>query len=137
MKLSNNKSIILFDGVCNLCNTSVQFILKHDQKKQFLFTSLQSDAATKLLLQFNYKNNDLKSLILIEDNKIYIKSDAVLEIARKLDPLWNSFYAFKIIPKSIRNAVYDFVAKNRYKWFGKKDHCVFEITEHRNRFINN
>ncbi|MCK5637664.1 MAG: DUF393 domain-containing protein [Flavobacteriaceae bacterium] len=137
MKLSNKKPIILFDGVCNLCNGSVQFILKHDCKKQFLFASLQSDAAAKLLLQLNNKNNELKSLILIEGNKIYKKSDAVLKIARRLDPFWNVFYVFKIIPKALRDMVYNIVAKNRYKWFGKKDKCQFEIVEYKNRFINN
>jgi len=137
MKLSNKKPIILFDGICNLCNGSVQFIIKHDLKKQFLFASLQSDAAAKLLLHLNNKNIELNSLLLIEEKTIYEKSDAVLRIARQLNPIWNAFYVFKILPKGFRDVVYDRIAKNRYKWFGKKDTCMFEIMEHKNRFINN
>lgn len=137
MTETNNKSIILFDGVCNLCNSSVQFILKRDYKKQFLFASLQSDAATKLLLQLNYKNNDLNSIVLIEGNKIYTKSTAALKIAKKLNLIWNWLYVFIIIPKRLRDFIYDFIAKNRYKWFGKRDICIVNSLKYKERFITN
>ncbi len=134
---TKNKSIILFDGICNLCNSSVQFILKHDHKKQFLFASLQSDAATKLLLQLNSKNNKLSSILLIEDNKIYNKSTAALRISRELTPLWNWFYILIIIPTKLRDFIYDIIAKNRYKWFGKRDTCLVDNTKYKKRFITN
>ena len=135
MSTAIKKSIILYDGVCNLCNNSVQFVIKRDKKQQFLFTSLQSDAAAKLLLQFYNKKIELNSIVLIEENKVYDKSTAVLRIARKLNPFWNIFYIFIIVPKSFRDLVYDFIAKNRYKWFGKQDKCTVFIEKYKNRFI--
>jgi predicted DCC family thiol-disulfide oxidoreductase YuxK len=135
MEETNKKSIILFDGICNLCNASVQFVLKHDRKQHFLFTSLQSDASVKLLLQVNNKNNSLNSIVLIEGDKIYYKSTAVLRIARKLNGLWMLFYVFIIIPKFFRDSIYDFVVKHRYKWFGKRNKCLLYIVEYKNRFI--
>jgi len=135
MKSKNIKSIILFDGICNLCNSSVQFVLKHDIKKKFLFASLQSDAAIKHLLQFNYKNKDFDSIVLIEGNKIYNKSSAALRIAKELGLFWNVFYVFIILPKFIRDGIYDYIAGNRYKWFGKKNSCLFFVEEYKNRFI--
>jgi len=137
MSIAFKKSIILFDGVCNLCNNSVQFIIKRDNKQQFLFASLQSDAAAKLLLQFYSKKIELQSIVLIEENKVYDKSTAALRIARELNPFWNVLYIFIIVPKSFRDLVYDFIAKNRYKWFGKQDNCMLFINEYKNRFIFN
>ncbi|NOQ92021.1 MAG: DUF393 domain-containing protein [Flavobacteriaceae bacterium] len=137
MTETKNKSIILFDGICNLCNSSVQFILKHDHKKQFLFASLQSDAAAKLLLQLNSKNNKLSSILLIEDNKIYKKSTAALRISRELNPLFNWFYIFIIIPTKLRDFAYDIIAKNRYKWFGKRGSCLIDNAKYKERFITN
>ena len=135
MKTSYKKSIILFDGVCNLCNSSVQFVLKRDKKQQFLFASLQSDAADKLLLQFNYKNSNLNTIIFIEENKIYDKSTAVLKIAKKFNPLWNLLYVFILIPKKLRDFVYNFIAKRRYNWFGKRNSCMVYNEGYEKRFI--
>lgn len=135
MSIAFKKSIILFDGICNLCNNSVQFVIKRDNKQQFLFASLQSDAAAKLLLQFYNKKIGLQSIVLIEDNKVYDKSTAALRIARKLNPLWNILYIFIIVPKNLRDLVYDYIAKHRYKWFGKQDSCMLFIKEYKNRFI--
>lgn len=135
MSIAFKKSIILFDGICNLCNNSVQFVIKRDNKQQFLFASLQSDAAAKLLLQFYNKKIGLQSIVLIEDNKVYDKSTAALRIARKLNPLWNILYIFIIVPKNLRDLVYDYIAKYRYKWFGKQDSCMLFIKEYKNRFI--
>ena len=135
MSATNNEAIILFDGICNLCNSSVQFVLKHDTKKQFLFASLQSDASRKLLLQFNYENAKMMSIVLIEDNKVYDKSTAALRIARRLNPIWNYLYVLIIVPKSIRDFVYNIIAKYRYAWFGKRSTCLMSIAEYKNRFI--
>jgi len=137
MNTTKKKAIILFDGVCNLCNTSVQFVLRHDYRNQFLFASLQSDAARKLLLQFNHENAKLLSIVLIEDKKVYDKSTAALRIGRKLRSPWHFLYFFIIIPKTIRDFLYDIIAKNRYRWFGKRDTCIPVSPEYKNRFIQN
>lgn len=135
MESSDQKSILLFDGICNLCNASVQFILKRDPKEQFIFASLQSDAAKNILLQYNLKNYSLNSLVLIEEGQLFQKSTAALKICRHLNWPWKLFYVFILLPKILRDKVYEFVAKRRYRWFGKKDSCVLMIPEYKNRFI--
>ena len=129
------KSVIMFDGICNLCNASVQFILKRDHKKQFLFTSLQSDAAKLLLLQYKVKKNSMDSILLIEGGKLYHKSDAVIKICKHLNWPWRIFLIAQYLPESIRNKAYDLIAKRRYQWFGKKDSCTMTIHKYKNRFI--
>jgi predicted DCC family thiol-disulfide oxidoreductase YuxK len=135
MQTNDQNSIILFDGVCNLCNSSVKFILKRDKKKQFIFASLQSDAAENILLHHKYKKNGLNSIILIHRDKLYEKSSAVLNIFRVLGMPWRLFSVFYILPLSWRDFLYDFIAQNRYKWFGKKDSCIMMLPKHKNRFI--
>jgi len=114
-----SKSIILFDGVCNLCNASVNFVIKHDKKAQFLFASFQSDAAKEIMLHFNLENLKEDTVILVEWDKVFDKSTAALKIAKQLDGGFKAFYAFIIVPKFFRDLVYVFIAKNRYNWFGK------------------
>ena len=135
--MKSNKSIVLFDGVCNLCNSSVNFVLKRDKHNHFLFASLQSDAAKKLLLQLNQEKSiiNLDSIILIENNTVYSKSTAALRIAKKMGFPYLLLYPFSIIPKFIRNSVYDFIAKNRCKWFGKRDTCRIPTKTELNKFI--
>jgi len=135
MQSNDQKSIILFDGICNLCNASVRFILKRDQTKQFLFTSLQSDASKKLLLQYKVKKIGMDSILLIEDGKIHQKSTAVLKICRHLNWPWKMFSVAHHLPESFRDRIYDLVAKYRYQWFGKKDSCTMMMPEFKNRFI--
>jgi predicted DCC family thiol-disulfide oxidoreductase YuxK len=130
------KSIILFDGVCNLCNSSVQFVLKHDINKNFLFASLQSDAATKILLQLNKKSfKKIESIVLVENEQLYFKSTAALKVAKNLSGITRILYFFIIIPTPIRDYVYDFIAKNRYNWFGKKEKCMIPDKDIANRFL--
>lgn len=112
--------IILFDGVCNLCNGAVQFIIERDKKRQFRFASLQSDFGQQYQQQVGAS---VDSILLVENGKIYQKSSAALRIARKLDGLWSLLFLFIIVPPFIRNAVYDWIARNRYRWFGKQDSC--------------
>jgi predicted DCC family thiol-disulfide oxidoreductase YuxK len=131
-----NKKIILFDGVCNLCNSSVHFIIKKDKKKQFLFTSLQSDAARDILLQFQLKNSELDSILLIENGQVYQKSDAILKIVKHLNGIWKISYGFIILPKFIRDYVYIIIAKNRYRWFGKREVCMIPTKELQMRFLD-
>jgi predicted DCC family thiol-disulfide oxidoreductase YuxK len=130
-----DKSIILFDGVCNLCNASVNFVIKHDKKAQFLFASFQSDAAKEILLHFNLKNLNGGTVILVEGQKVYDKSKAALKIAKRLDSGSKAFYAFFIIPKIFRDWIYDIIAKNRYRWFGKRESCLLTSLELKNRFL--
>ncbi len=130
-----NKFIILFDGVCNLCNNSIQLIIKRDKKQRFLFASLQSDAAQDILLQFQLRNSDFDSIIFIENGEIHQKSTAILKISTYLGGLWKLNYGFMIIPEFIRDAIYSFIAKNRYKWFGKKDVCMIPTEELKIRFL--
>lgn len=119
-----NHSVVLFDGVCNLCNSSVQFIIRRDSKGRFRFASLQSEIGKKLLDKFHFSAETSDTIILIENDKLYIKSTAALRIARKLDKLWFLLYAFIILPTSFRDLIYDFIARNRYKWFGKNESCM-------------
>lgn len=135
---NENKSIILFDGVCNLCNSSVQYILKKDKKNKFLFASLQSDAAKNILLHKNNENlikGDLNTIYLIKDNVTYSESTAILLILKQLRLPYNLLYIFIIIPKFIRNYLYKIISKNRYKWFGKKDSCMVPKNEYLDKFL--
>jgi predicted DCC family thiol-disulfide oxidoreductase YuxK len=127
--------IVLFDGVCNLCNRSVQFLLKRDRRKQFLFASLQGKTGQEILKKFSLPANDFNSFILIEGDELYTRSTAVLRILRKLGGAWALLYVFIIIPPFIRNPVYNFIARNRYKWFGKKEECWVPTPELKQRFL--
>jgi predicted DCC family thiol-disulfide oxidoreductase YuxK len=129
------KSIIFFDGVCNLCNSSVNFIIKHDKKKQFLFASLQSDAAKEILLQYNSKKINLDSIVLLDNGKLYEKSTAALRISKHLNNGLFLLYIFIIIPTFIRDYLYNYIAKNRYKWYGKKDSCMIPTKDLKSRFL--
>jgi predicted DCC family thiol-disulfide oxidoreductase YuxK len=127
--------IILFDGVCNLCSGAVKFIVKRDRRAQFRFASLQSSFAQKQLEQMGVNVDRANTMILIHGQYIFQRSDAVLEIARRLDGLWPVFYAARIIPRFIRDAMYKLVASNRYRLFGKKESCMVPTQELRARFI--
>jgi predicted DCC family thiol-disulfide oxidoreductase YuxK len=114
----NKKYIILFDGTCKLCNNVVRFITKNDSKRIFCFIPLESEQASEYLNKYNKKNVNKGSVLLIQDEKIYTKSNAVLHILKCLDGLWPLFFAFIIVPGFIRDPVYDVIAKYRYRWFG-------------------
>ena len=135
MKTYTDKKIVLFDGVCNLCNASVQFILKRDQKKQFLFASLQSQPGRQLLKQFHLPTNTFNSFVLVEGDKIYTRSSGILRMLKHLGRGWQLLYIFIILPAFIRDGVYNIVAKNRYKWFGKKEECWVPTPELNERFL--
>lgn len=118
--INENQSIVLFDGVCNLCNSAIRFIIKRDKEKIFKLSPLQSSFSEDLNQQFHFKQPDLNSIILIENNKVYYKSTAVLRVVKKLNGPIKILYIFIIIPPFIRDAVYMVIAKNRYRWFGKR-----------------
>ncbi|MBB6444352.1 thiol-disulfide oxidoreductase DCC family protein [Bacillus benzoevorans] len=126
--------IVLFDGDCHFCHSSVQFIIKRDSQELFYFASQQSEAGQELLKQYGVPE-DIDSLVLIENGKAYIKSTAALRICRHLCSGWNFLYFFRCIPNPIRDAVYDFAAKNRYRWFSKKDSCPIPPDSIRTRFL--
>jgi predicted DCC family thiol-disulfide oxidoreductase YuxK len=128
------EAIILFDGICNLCSGSVQFIIKRDPTAYFKFASLQSDFGQQLLQKFGLDQKSFHSIILIQDDKVYQRSDAALKIARRLTGGWPMLYAFNILPRFLRDGVYNLISRNRYKLFGKKDACWIPTPELKSRF---
>ncbi|MEC8682866.1 MAG: thiol-disulfide oxidoreductase DCC family protein [Bacteroidota bacterium] len=128
--------IILFDGVCNLCNGAINFIIKHDPKGIFKFASLQGETGQKLLTQHNIDPEETDSIVLIDNDQVSVKSSAALRIAKNLNQGYPLLFGFMIIPTFIRNGVYDFIAANRYKWFGKKESCMLPTPELRSRFLD-
>ncbi len=132
--IPKEKTLVLFDGYCNLCNGAVQFILKRDKKEQFYFASLSWPIAGKLLGDFP-KYKDVDSILVYRKGKVFDKSSAALKIAAHLGALWPLMGLFWIVPKFIRDAVYDFIARNRYKWFGKKDTCMMPEKDVSYRFL--
>lgn len=132
--LPSGKSLILFDGYCNLCNGAVQFVLERDKKGQFYFASLSWKVAEDLLEKHpKYKSVD--SILLYQNGKLTDKSSAALKIAPNLGGLWWMTGVFWIVPKFIRDGVYNWIAKNRYKWFGKKESCMFPTEDIKSRFL--
>ncbi len=130
------ENVILFDGICNLCNAAINFIIDRDKNNHFKFASLQSDYGQEYL-----ENNDLplgnfESMAFIKNGKTYIRSSAALEIARNMSGVWPIFYGFIIVPKFMRDLVYNFIANNRYKFFGKRDQCRVPTPELKNRFLD-
>jgi predicted DCC family thiol-disulfide oxidoreductase YuxK len=135
--MTDKHTIVFFDGVCNLCNQSVLFIIKRDKKEQFKFASLQSTYAKETLKKYNYDTTSLHSLVLLEGEIVHVKSAAVLKILRELTWYGKVLYVFKIIPTPIRDLFYNFIAKRRYKWFGKKEVCMIPSDELKKRFLDN
>lgn len=127
--------VILFDGVCNLCNASVQFIINRDPNAKFRFTSLQSEAGQTLLTKFNLSAENLYSVIVVDQDKVYDRSRAALEITRRLNGLWPMLYGFIIMPPFIRNFVYDWISRNRYRWFGVRQECMMPTPDMKARFL--
>ena len=130
------KYIVYFDGVCNLCNWAVRFIIRHDRRQVFSFASLQSNYAKEHLLHPNGQHIKLDSVVFQEDKSILIKSDAALRICMHLGGAWKFLQIFRIIPRSWRDWIYDIVANNRYRWFGKRDQCMIPTPELQSRFLD-
>jgi predicted DCC family thiol-disulfide oxidoreductase YuxK len=128
--------IILFDGVCNLCNSSVQFILKRDRRGKFRFASLQGPAGQALLQRSGLPANHLDSFVLVENNKVYTRSSGALRVLWLLGGAWSLLYSLMIIPRPVRDGVYDWVARHRYRWFGKEESCWLPRPEWKSRFLD-
>lgn len=132
----NRKPIILFDGCCNLCNNAVQFTIRHDPEQVFTFCALQSDKGIHLQKLYGFDLPRYGTFILIENGQAYIKSTAALRVSRRLNGMISLLYGFIIVPPFIRNGVYDFIARNRYRWFGKQDTCMIPSPSQQSRFLN-
>ncbi len=130
-----NQSYIFFDGVCNLCNGFVQFVITRDKQEKFKFSSLQSQAAEKMLKPFDFPLDELKTIILLQDGKIYLRSRAVLRIASQLGGSWKLSALLYVFPSFLSDAVYNLVSKYRYKLFGKRDSCMIPSPELKSRLI--
>lgn len=134
--LAELQHIILFDGICNLCNRSVQFVIRQDKKVQFKFASLQSDAGQSLLLKGNFATKKLDSFVLISEGQYFTQSTAALKVLKLLGGRWAALYVFILVPAFIRNAVYNLISKNRYRWFGKREECMLPSLELKKRFLD-
>ena len=128
--------VILFDGVCNFCNSVVNFVLKRDKRKYIFFSPLQSTNGQQLLQQYNLPADDMQSFVFIENGKAYTRSTAALKVCRHLRMLWPLCYGFIIVPKFIRDGIYNWTAKRRYKWFGVRQECMIPTPEVKARFLN-
>ena len=127
--------LVMFDGVCNLCNGFVQFVIRRDPKERFMFASLQSDFAHEQLRRHRLDPRALHSVIVIDDGKMYRQSDAVLRVAGYLPGLWPMMKVFLIVPRFIRDSVYNVIAKARYRWFGRREACMIPDASLRSRFL--
>ena len=136
MNTESKHKVILFDGVCNLCNSFVNFVIRNDKKEVFKFAPIQSNFGEIALKKHRINSKDTDSIILIDEDNYYIKSTAALYIAKELSGAYPLLFCFMIVPKFIRNWIYDLVAKNRYKWFGKKVSCMIPTPELKNKFYN-
>ncbi|MBS1667696.1 MAG: thiol-disulfide oxidoreductase DCC family protein [Bacteroidetes bacterium] len=134
--MSKEKKIVLFDGVCNLCSAAVQFILKHDKKNQFLFGSLQGKAGQEYLKKFNLPSDSFNSFMLVEGDQLYDRSTGALRMLKHLGNGWQLLYGFIIVPKPMRDAFYNLIAKKRYQWFGKKQECWLPSKTWESRFLD-
>lgn len=127
--------ILLFDGVCNLCNGSVQFILKRDPQARFRFASLQSEVGRSLMSEHGLDPDALSSVVVVEDGRVWQESSAALRITRHLPGLWKLLRVFLVIPRPLRDAVYRLIARNRYRWFGKSETCWLPTPDLKARFL--
>jgi len=129
------ESILLFDGHCSLCNAAVDFVLKRNTRKKLLLASIQGPAGQRVLRHYGLPSTFLETLVLVEEGKVYLGSTAALRVARLLGGGWPLFYGFIIIPKVIRDRIYQWISKNRYKWFGRRDTCRIPTAGERAHFL--
>ena len=133
--MNKEPAVVLFDGVCGFCNSSVQFILKHDRAGRFRFAALQSEFGQEMLRRFGMRTDDFDTVVLVEDGVPYTRSTAALKVARGLGMPWKALYALVVVPRFVRDFGYDQFAKHRYRVFGKLDACMLPPPEARSRFL--
>jgi predicted DCC family thiol-disulfide oxidoreductase YuxK len=131
-----DKPVILFDGECGFCSAWVRFVLRWDERERYLFAPLQSDAGRNLLTKFELPTHDLSTVVLVERGRAYTKSTAALRVLRSCGGLWALAYAFILVPRPIRDVVYDFVARRRNSWFGRSRECSLPSVEMHHRFLH-
>ena len=135
--MEKTKKIILYDGVCNLCNRSVQYMIQRDKNDEFRYASLQGEVGRKLVAERQIDTSKVDSIILIDPGvAYYVKSDAIMEIAKSIGGIWSVFTVFQWVPTRLRNIVYDLVAQYRYRWFGKLDQCMIPTPELKTKFLD-
>jgi predicted DCC family thiol-disulfide oxidoreductase YuxK len=137
MNIKSNHPTVLFDGVCNLCESTVRFIIRRDKHAEFRFAALQSDVAQKLMSDHQYAEGDLSSVLLVINKQFYRKSSAGLQIAKRLNGAWPLlYYLFFWVPRFIADPIYDFIGNRRYRWFGQKKECWIPTDDLRRRFLD-
>ncbi|GAB2625966.1 thiol-disulfide oxidoreductase DCC family protein [Belliella aquatica] len=136
MRIQDKYDLVLFDGICNLCNQAVDFIIRRDKNDDFKVGALQDPQVKDILKTYSINEDYLDSLVLIQGDQIFYKSEAALKIARKLGRGWQIFYIGIFLPVSVRDKIYDWIGENRYKWFGKKETCRLPSPEEREKFIS-
>ena len=135
MNTDINSPILLFDGVCNLCNASVQWVIRRDPQGIFRFAPLQSETGQSLLRRSGLSSEHFDTVVLVDGDRIFPRSDAALEIARRIGGVWSLLAVFRRVPRPVRNAVYDWIARHRYRWFGKTEACMIPRPEWKKRFV--
>ena len=135
MNETPSPALVLFDGVCNLCDHSVQFIIRRDPGKRFRFASLQSPVGEEMQRRFNLPPDALDSVLLVEGDRVYNRSTAALRILRRMNGLWPLLSVCLLVPRPIRDGVYNLIAKNRYRMFGKREMCMLPTPELKDRFL--
>lgn len=131
-----DKPLLLFDGVCNLCNGAVQWVIRHDPAGRVHFAALQSDTGQRVLERAGLSREELSTVVLHYQNQLYTRSDAALKVLQLLGGAWSILYVFRLIPRSLRDTVYDWIAGNRYRWFGKRENCMIPTPELKSRFLD-
>jgi predicted DCC family thiol-disulfide oxidoreductase YuxK len=130
-----SSATILFDGVCNLCNGFVQFVIHHDPQGHFKFASLQSEVGQEVLRAHGLPTTQFQSVLLLENGRLHSRSTAALHVIRKLKGAWSLLYGFMLVPRFLRDPAYDWVSRNRYKWFGQRESCMLPTPELKGRFL--
>ncbi|AKQ46908.1 hypothetical protein TH63_16745 [Rufibacter radiotolerans] len=130
-----SSATILFDGVCNLCNGFVQFVITHDPKGHFKFASLQSEVGQEVLKAYGLPTTHFQSVLLLENGQLYSRSTAALRVVRHLSGAWSLLYGFTLVPRFLRDPAYDFVSRNRYRWFGQRESCMLPTPDLKARFL--
>ena len=134
-RVPHDHALVLFDGVCNLCNGFVQFVLRRDKAGRVVFASLQSDLGQSVLRALELPTEQLGTVLLLDDGRVYDRSDAPLRLARYLGGAWPLATGLRIVPRFVRDGVYNFIARHRLQWFGQKDQCMLPRPEWRSRFL--
>jgi len=129
-------NLILFDGVCNLCSALVEFVIRHDPAAKFRFAAIQSQVGREIFQSHGLDAADLQTFVFIAEGKLFLRSDAAIEVVSRFGRAWNICKLFRFVPRAFRNAIYSLIARNRYRWFGRKEVCMVPTPEIKERFLD-